>query len=373
MLRFLTAGESHGPCLTAIIEGLPANLEIDIEKINHELARRQVGYGRNQRMKIESDHVQVLAGLIYGKTSGAPLALMIENLDWNNWKEKWETQSLPALTIPRPGHADLAGMLKYHVPDARLILERASARETAMRVAVGAVARQLLDPFKISIGSHVTSIGKIKVDETLYHMGISREELWVNAEKSDVRCPFPEIENLIKKEIDTTRRNGDTLGGTFEVAALNVPIGLGSHVHWERRLDAQIAAAIMSIPAIKGVEIGPAFHNASLMGSEVHDQIFPADDGGVQRKTNRAGGIEGGISNGSPIFVLAAMKPIPTTNPPQASMDMNDGSPALPIYQRSDVCAVPSAAVIAEAMLAWVLAQAVMEKYGGDSIEEMTR
>jgi len=369
MLRFLTAGESHGQCLIAIVEGLPANLIIDESEINLELSRRQKGYGRNTRMKIENDKVKILSGVINGKSIGSPIALQIINKDWENWKEKWKQRSLPKLTIPRPGHADYPGMEKYNIDDARLILERASARETAVRVAVGAITRSLLKVFGIKIGSHVTSIGSIlaTVPELPY------EELWLLADKSELHTADKTSEQKIKNEILNASNNGDTLGGIFEINAINIPVGLGSHTHWDRRLDTKISAALMSIPAIKGVEIGPAFNNAQLKGSEVHDEIFINENKNIYHKTNRSGGVEGGMSNGSPIVVRAAMKPIATIGTPLNSVDLSTGTPANPLYQRSDVCAVPSASIIGEAMLSWVLASALIEKYGGDSIEEMLR
>jgi len=369
MLRFLTAGESHGPCLVAIIEGIPAGLPIDIESINTDLARRQKGYGRSHRMRIENDQAEILSGVIRGHTTGAPIALRIENRDWANWKEKWENNTLEPLTIPRPGHADYPGMVKYRLKDARPILERASARETAARVAVGAIAKQLLRAFGIQVGSFVLQIGSVRAEIP----DLPYPELWGLAEASEVRCPNETATALMKQAIDEARRARDTLGGIFEVQAINVPVGLGSHVHWDRRLDSRIAAAMMSIQAIKGVEIGSAFENASLPGTRVHDDLFTDGEGNIVRRTNRAGGIEGGISNGAPIVVRAAMKPIATTATPHASVDLATLQPAHPVYQRSDICAVPAASVIGEAMLAWVLAEALIEKYGGDSLEEMQR
>ena len=369
MLRFLTAGESHGQCLTAIVEGMPSNLTISEDEINKQLARRQIGYGRNKRMQIESDRASILSGVINGKSTGAPISMQINNKDWENWKDKWANRSLPILTVPRPGHADFAGMKKYRIEDARPILERASARETTARVAVGALVRILLNEFGIKIGSCVSSIGRVKAENP----DLPYEELWQLADQSYVRCTDKKYEDLLKKEIDLASENGDTLGGTFEIVAINVPVGLGSFVHWERRLDTQIAAAIMSIPAIKGVEIGPAFENSHLFGTEVHDELMVDGNKNISHKTNRSGGIEGGISNGEPIIVRAAMKPISTTGKPLSSVDLKTGEPGQPIYQRSDVCAVPSASIVGEAMLAWVIACAIVEKFGGDSIEEMRR
>jgi len=366
-IRFLTAGESHGPALIAIVEGFPAGLTVDEEAIDRDLARRQAGYGRGGRMAIERDHVEVLSGVIAGRTTGAPIALRIENRDWENWRARWEAGDLPPLTVPRPGHADYAGMIKYGLTDARPILERASARETAARVAAGALAKELLSSFGINLGSWVSEIGGIAA--TIPDLPL--RELWERAEKSDVRCPDEETGRQMQEAIDAAREVGDSLGGVFAVVADGVPVGLGSHVHWERRLDGRLAAALMSIPAIKGVEIGPAFTNARQLGTKVHDEILPDEREGTQRATNRAGGIEGGMTNGEPVIVHAAMKPIPTTVTAQRSIDLATRKPAQTRYQRSDVCAVPAAAIVGEAMLAWVLADALVEKLGGDSVTEM--
>lgn len=367
MLQFLTAGESHGPCLTAIVAGLPAGLEVDVEAINHDLARRQGGYGRGDRMKIERDRVEILGGVLYGETTGAPVALRIENRDWANWRERWASGDLPALTVPRPGHADYAGMIKYGLDDARPVLERASARETAARVAVGALARQLLGAFGVAVGSYVTEIGGIIA--TIPDLPL--EQLWAQAEASDVRCPDKEAGARMRQRIDESREAGDSLGGVFVVIATGVPVGLGSHVHWERRLDARLTMAVMAIPAIKGAEIGPAFENTRRPGTEVHDELIRDGEGGVTRRTNRAGGFEGGMTNGMPVVVRAAMKPIPTTVTPLRSVDLATGETSKTQYQRSDVCAVPAAAVVGEAMVAWTLADALLEKVGGDSLQEI--
>jgi chorismate synthase len=369
MLRFLTAGESHGPCLTAIVEGLPAGLELDIEAINYHLRRRQGGYGRGGRMQIERDRVEVPAGVLHGVTTGAPVALRIENRDWANWRERWDTGGVPRISVPRPGHADYAGMVKYGLDDARPVSERASARETAARVAVGAVTRQLLDAFDIAIGSTVVEIGGVVA--TL--RDLPEAELWALAESSDVRCPDIAASARMRERIDEARQAGDSLGGVFIVTATGLPVGLGSHVHWDRRLDGRLAWAVMSIPAIKGVEIGPAFDNARRPGTQVHDEIMPDGEGGVTRHTNRAGGFEGGMTNGMPVVVRAAMKPIPTTVTPLRSVDLATGTPSETQYQRSDVCAVPAASVVGEAMVAWVLADALLEKVGGDSLDEMKK
>jgi len=362
MLRFLTAGESHGPALTAIIEGLPAGLPLVEDDVNVQLRRRQMGYGRGERQKIERDKIAICGGLTGGQTTGGPLALHIENRDWTNWKDR----KAPPLTVPRPGHADLAGALKYGFDDMRLILERASARETAARVAVGAVARRLLEEFEVRVGSYVAEIGGVlgEVPHLPY------DELWALAEASDVRCPDAASAAAMRRRIDQARQARDSLGGVFVVVATGVPPGLGSHVHWDRRLDARLAHAVASIQAIKGVEIGPAFENARRSGTQVHDEIL-FDDGRLTRRTNRAGGLEGGMTNGQPVVVRAAMKPIPTTLTPLRSVDLATGEPATTQYQRSDVCAVPAAAVVGEAMVAWVLAGALLDKLGGDSLAEM--
>jgi chorismate synthase len=369
MLKFITAGESHGPCLTAIVEGLPAGLELDIEAINHQLRRRQGGYGRGGRMAIEQDRAEILGGVLYGVTTGAPVALRIENKDWANWRARWAAGDLPKISVPRPGHADYAGMMKYGLDDARAVAERASARETAARVAVGALTGQLLDAFNIAVGSYVVEIGGV----TVAVPDLPQAELWARAESSDVRCPDSSASQQMRGRIDEAHEAGDSLGGVFVVTATGLPVGLGSHAHWERRLDARLAWAVMSIPAIKGVEIGPAFENARRTGTEVHDEITPDGKGGVTRPTNRAGGFEGGMTNGMPVVVRAAMKPIPTTVTPLHSVDLATGEPAETQYQRSDVCAVPAASVVGEAMVAWVLADALLEKLGGDSLAEMKK
>ncbi len=378
MMRFLTAGESHGPCLTAIVEGMPAGLVVDSEAIDRELARRQGGYGRGGRMNIERDRVEIVGGLIAGRTTGAPVALRIENRDWANWRDRWAAGDLPRLTVPRPGHADYAGMIKYGLDDARPVLERASARETAARVAVGALAKLLLAAFDVAVGSYVVEIGDVVATVP----DLPPEELWALAEASDVRCPDEQAATGMRAAIDAARQAGDSIGGVFVVVATGVPIGLGSHVHWDRRLDARLAAAVISIQAMRGIEIGPAFENARRPGTRVHDEFERVSESAnqrvgesaswfVTRASNRAGGIEGGMSNGQPIEVRAAMKPIPTTLTPLRSVDLETGEPAETQYQRSDVCAVPAASVVGEAMVAWVLADALIEKLGGDNVEEM--
>jgi len=363
MLRFLTAGESHGTCLTAIVEGLPAGLEVDVEAIDRDLARRQSGYGRSGRMEIERDRAEILGGVINGRTTGTPVALRIENKDWPNWRDRWAAGSLPRLTVPRPGHADYAGMVKYGLDDA------ASARETAARVAVGALAKQLLAVFGVAVSSYVTEIGGVVAEIP----DLPPEGLGVLTEASDVRCPDEEAAVRMRAAIEAAREAGDSLGGVFIVVATGVPVGLGSYVHWDRRLDARLAAAVMSIPGVKGVEIGPAFENVRRPGTQVQDELYPDGAGGIIRHTNRAGGIEGGMTNGMPVTVRAAMKPIPTTRTPLRSVDLVTGDAAQTQYQRSDVCAVPAAAVVGEAMVAWVLADALVEKLGGDSLAEMAR
>jgi len=378
MLHFLTAGESHGPALTGIVEGLPAGLHVDIEAINRDLARRQIGVGRSARMRIENDRVEIMGGVVDGVTIGAPVALRIENLDYANWKDK----VVPAQTIPRPGHADLAGAIKYGLADLRLVGERASARETAMRVACGALARALLAQVGGVVGSHVLEIGGVRADIP----NLPYAEILARAQQSDVAIADAASAERIRARIEQVMRAKDTVGGIIEIVALNVPVGLGSHAHWERRLDGRLAQAVMSIPSVKGVEIGEAFENARQVGTQVQDEIFPmpndkmTNDGTqsqtsnllppISRKTNRAGGLEGGITNGMPIVMRAALKPIATTATPLRSVDLATGEPALMQYQRSDFCHVPRACVIGEAMVAWVLADALIEKFGGDSIGE---
>lgn len=364
MLRFLTAGESHGPELTTILEGFPAGVALDIEELNHQMARRQKGYGSGGRMKIEQDAVQMTAGFTNGHTTGGPIAIRILNLDYAKWKER----RIDPFTVPRPGHADLTGAVKYGYRELRLSLERASARETAARVAVGAICKQLLSAFGIVIGSYVTSIGEITAEigpETPYL------ERFETAENNDLRCPVPEAVGQMRNRIREIMQDKDTLGGVFEVVALNVPPGLGSHVHWDRRLDALLLWSVGSIHAIKGVEIGPAFANAARPGSQVHDEIFRDEAGNLVRKSNNAGGFEGGITTGGPIVVRAAMKPISTVLHPRKSVDLATGEETETVYERSDFCAVPRAAVVGEAMVAFTLANALLEKIGGDSLAEM--
>lgn len=373
MLRYLTAGESHGPSLTAIVEGLPSNLPIDLEFINHQLWRRQQGYGRGGRMKIESDRVEITSGVRFGKTLGTPVALHVHNKDWRNWSEKMAItgeapDSVVEITKPRPGHADLAGALKYNQEDIRNVLERASARNTATMVAVGSVARQLLKHYGIEVYGHVVELGPVKVERVEGTI----PEIAERAEKSEVRVADPEAEKIIIDEITKAKAEGDTLGGIFEIIVTGVPIGLGSYSMPDRKLDGRLAGALMSIQAIKGVEIGLGFTAARLPGSQVHDEIGYRQ-GEYYRRSNQAGGLEAGVSNGQPIIVRAAMKPIPTLYKPLESVDMRTKEPYRATIERSDVCAVPAASVVGEAMVAWVIAQAFLEKFGGDSAEEIGR
>ena len=363
MLRFLTAGESHGPALTAILEGMPAGLPLAAEDVDLQLRRRQKGFGSGGRMRIERDQVRFIGGLLNGLTTGAPIGLEIENRDFANWRAK----EIRPMTIPRPGHADLTGALKYGYRELRLALERASARETAARVAVGAICRRFLDEFGISVGSYVVRIGEVSV---LPSDDLSYPGRFALAEENDVRCPDPTGAEAMRACIREAMAAKDTLGGVFEIVALGLPPGLGSHVHWDRRLDARLMAAVGSIPAVKGVEIGPAFDNATRPGTQVHDEIF-VQDGLLVRRTNRAGGFEGGITTGQPVVVRAAMKPISTTLTPLRSVDLATGEPAATRYERSDICAVPRAAVVGEATVTFVLADALLDKLGGDSLAEV--
>ncbi len=359
MLRFITAGESHGPGLTAIVEGLPAGLPLDSAAIDAELARRQSGYGRGARQQIERDHAEIVGGAANGVTIGAPVALWVENRDWANWRDR----VIAPWTRPRPGHADLAGAAKYGLTDLRLVAERASARETAARVAAGAVAKALLVAAGISVGSYVEMIGGEAADVAALPLA----ERLARARQSDVSCPDPIAAEAMRRRIDWAREAGESLGGVIVAVAIGAPTGLGSHTQWDRRLDAKLAAAVMSVQAIKGVEIGDGFAAAALPGTQAHDALYPGERGPI-RRTNHAGGVEGGISNGEPILVRAAMKPIPTTVSPQPTVDLAAGQAAATQYQRSDVCAVPAAAVVIEAMIALTLADALLERYGGDDL-----
>ncbi len=381
-LRYFTAGESHGQALVGILEGLPAGLEIDEEYIATQLHRRQQGYGRGGRMRIEQDHARILSGVRFGKTLGSPIALEIANRDWQNWQTKMsiapvaEETALKRVEIPRPGHADLAGAIKYQTEDIRNVLERASARETTARVALGAIARKFLESFGIRLASHVVQIQQAQSRYSLTNFGkagfvFSLEELTQRAEASPVRCLDAEAEQEMIALIDRAKAERDTVGGIFEVAAFHLPVGLGSHVQWDRRLDGRIAMAMMSIPAIKGVEIGNGFHGATLWGSAAHDQIYHSAERGYSRSSNNAGGLEGGITNGEPLVVRVAKKPISTLMRPLDSVNMRTKEAAEAHIERSDVCAVPAASVIGEAMLALVLADAMLEKFGGDSMTEI--
>lgn len=374
MLRYLTAGESHGELLMGIIEGMPSGLLIRVTDIDRDLARRQTGYGRGGRMKIEKDQVKIYSGVRWGRTLGSPIGLMIRNKDWENWRAKMSPDptflnSAEPVTRPRPGHADLAGALKYGMTDVRNVLERSSARETAMRVAVGALAKRLLEEFGIEVMSHVLSIGGVfaKVPK------VSLQELKKRVEASELRCSDTDAEKRMMKKIDQAKAAGDSLGGVFEVIVIGVPAGLGSHAHWDRKLDGKLASALMSIQAIKGVEVGAGFGTANRPGSLVHDEIFWSRKRGFYRKTNMAGGIEGGISNGENIVLRAAMKPIPTLMKPLHSVDLASKKAFKASVERSDVCAVPAAGVVAEAAVAFEISAAMVEKFGGDSIDEMKR
>ena len=378
-LRFLTAGESHGRTLVGIMEGMPANLSLSSSDIDVELKRRQSGFGRGGRMKIESDHAEILSGVRWGKTIGSPIALSIENRDHKNWLKGMSSDSryqgsIPAVTRPRPGHADLPGVIKYHQHDVRNILERSSARETAMRVALGAVAKKFLAGFGIKVGSYVVQIGNRRSEVKSQHLG--EKELFGifnRAEASPVRCADEDASRGMVQLIENAIKEGSSLGGVFEVFATGLPTGLGSHVHWDKRLDGRLAGALMSIQAIKGVEIGLGFEMAGSPGSGVMDEIFyHGHKAGFYRKTNNAGGVEGGMTNGMPLIIRAGMKPIPTLRKPLASVDIVSKEPFEAAYERSDVCAVPAASVIGEAMTALVIADAFLEKFGGDSVEEVT-
>ena len=361
-LRFLTSGESHGPALVTILEGIPAGLPLPVEVINRDLARRQHRLGSGGRMKIEDDKAQILSGVMEGKTTGAPIAITIENTDHKHWRNR----PTPPFSIPRPGHADLVGVVKYGYNDLRPALERASARETACRVAIGAVCRHLLSQFNITVGGYVQAIGGVMADLT----DIPLNDRCVKAQESDTGCPDSLASERMRNLIQQAIQDRDTLGGIIEVIVLNLPPGLGSYVHWDRRLDARLGAAILSIPAIKGVEIGTAFVNSTKRGTQVQDAIYLENDQLI-RKTNHAGGLEGGVSTGQPILLRAAMKPIPTTLTPQKSVDISLGKEVLTQYERSDTCPVPRAIVIIEAMVAFVITDALIEKLGGDSLGEM--
>ena len=370
-LNFITAGESHGKGLVAIIEGMVAGLSISEEYIAQDLKRRQAGYGRGARMKIERDKAEIISGVRHGFTIGSPISLVIWNRDWENWQETMSVtpvdKEIETVTSPRPGHADLAGVTKYGTGDIRPILERASARETAARVAVGSVARRFLEEFGIVIHSHTINIGG-------NWASLDKPVDWDHIENSPVRCGNAAAEKMMIAAIDEAKADGDTLGGVFEVVATGVPVGLGSHVQWHRRLDSQITQAMMSINAVKGVEIGDGFALANVKGAQAHDIVEPGFKGqspSWHRPTNRAGGIEGGISNGQSIIVRAVVKPIATLGKPLPSVDLSTGKITKAHYERSDICVVPAAGVIGEAMLAIVLANVALEKFGGDSLKEV--
>ncbi len=387
MLRFSTAGESHGKALVTIVEGLPAGLPVTAEWVDRELFRRMQGYGRGARMKIERDRIEWLSGLRAGETLGSPVAMLIANRDWANWEDVMAYEAASStgelrrrrVTRPRPGHADLAGVLKYDRLDARDILERASARETTARVAAGALAKRLLDEFGVEIGSHVISLGGIQVPKVELPVPLNPA-----SDRSEIRVLDPKVESEIIRRIDAAKQAGDTRGGEVEVVARGVVVGLGSHVSWDRKLDGRLAGMLMSIPAVKGVEIGMGFEAARRPGSEVHDPIEGGQAegrtgggrdprGGFRRPTNNAGGLEGGITTGEPVVVKVAMKPISTLMSPLPTVDLSSGQPAKAVSERSDVTAVPALGVIAEGMVALALAGAMLEKFGGDSLGEMRR
>jgi len=374
MLRFLTAGESHGPALGGIIDGLPAGLEINEDYINRQLSRRQKGHGRGKRMAIETDTVKILSGVRHGKALGSPVFLIVENRDYSNWRQIMSASGPGTgerqVFRPRPGHADLAGGMKYGHEDLRNVLERASARETAMRVAVGAVCRRLLEELNIMIYSQVVAIGQVRAES----MPVDHESLPQLMEKIDaspVHCYDEEAAAAMMAEIDTARVRGESLGGCFEIGALNIPPGLGSYTQWDRRLDSRLAGGLMSIPAVKAVEVGDGVAAAGRFGSQVHDQIYYEAEGGIRRSTNRAGGIEGGVSNGETVWVRCYMKPIPTLYNPLTSVNIRTWQEEQAQVERSDICAVPAAAVIGEAVAAWVIAGALLEKFGGDTMQEI--
>jgi chorismate synthase len=381
MLRFLTAGESHGQALVMTLDGMPAGLELDIDALNAQLRRRQGGYGRGRRMAIESDRAEILAGVRHGRTTGAPIALLIRNRDWVNWQQTMYVEpEMPEgasgtrradVTRPRPGHADLAGALKYGHEDIRDVLERASARETAARVAGGSLARQLLGQFGVRIASHVSAIGDVTLPE---HRMVTFDEAAAQSDDSPLRCVDPDLQQKMIAYIDAAKEAGDTVGGAFEVIATGVPPGLGSYVQWDRKLDGRLGQAMLCIHAIKAVGIGIGPEVAVRPGSRVHDEIVPRETGqGPMRPTNNAGGLEGGVTNGQDVRVTGFMKPIATLMKPLRSVDLNTMSEAPAAIERSDVCAVPAAAVVGEAMVAFVLADAFLEKFGGDSIDEIQR
>lgn len=366
--RFLTAGESHGQCLTAIVEGIPAGLKINLDEINKDMARRQQGYGRGGRMKIETDKAEFLSGVRFGETMGDPVTIKVANRDWQNWTDRMSVMGEEygdKVTAVRPGHADLTGVLKYDRDDARDILERASARETATRVAVGGLCKQLLKACGIEVVSHVVKIGGIGIDESAVDYS------QIGQGSSELNCYDPAAEEKMKQRIHEAMVEGDTLGGVFEVIIRGVPLGFGSHIQWDKRLDGKLAWAMMGIQAIKGVEIGAGFKCGELPGSQIHDEMFYDEKHNVYRKTNRAGGLEGGMSNGEDIVVRACMKPIPTLMKPLHSVDIGSGEEVLACKERSDVCAVSAASVVGEAMAAIVIAEALTDKFGNDAMVDL--
>jgi chorismate synthase len=374
--RFLTAGESHGEALTAVVDGVPAGLALAASDLDRDLARRQRGYGRGGRMKIERDRAHITSGVRWGRTLGSPITLTIANRDWENWQETMsvapvaEDVAAKLVTRPRPGHADLAGAMKYGHRDVRNVLERSSARETTARVAVAGIAKRLLAEFGMTVQSHVTEIGGARIAPDL---ALPWEEIERRAEASEVRCADPDAERRIIEAIDAAKLKGDTLGGVFEVVVLGCPVGLGSYTQWDRRLDGRIAQALASIQAIKGCEVGLGFETARRPGSAVHDEILFDRAAGFTRTTNNAGGLEGGVTNGQPLVVRAAMKPLSTLRRPLRSVDLATKEAVEAVVERSDVCAVPAAGIVGEAMVAIVLADAFLEKFGGDSVDEIRR
>ncbi len=374
MLRYLNGGESHGKGLIAVLEGMLAGLPLTVDDIDRDLSRRQKGYGRGGRMRIEHDRVEFLSGVRKGKTLGTPITLLVKNRDWENWKDIMAPEPGPpvlekVVTCPRPGHADLVGAIKYNHRDIRNVLEKASARETAIRVAVGGVAKRLLGEFGMQVYSYTMEIGGVNASLD----GLTTEQAFQQAEASEVRCPDAAGSVKMVERIREAKHKGDTLGGIFEVVVTNPPLGLGSYAQWDRRLNARLAMALMSIQAMKGVEVGMGFESARRFGSEVHDEIFYDQKTGFMRGTNNAGGLEGGITNGQPIVLRTAMKPIATLYAPKKSVDIQTKEPLEATIERSDICTVPAAGVVGEAVVAFEMAAAMVEKFGGDTLEEMRR
>ncbi len=376
-LRTLTGGESHGPALTAILEGLWSNVDINVTELNHELSRRQQGYGRGGRMKIEKDRVNILSGVRHGKTLGSPITLQIVNKDFENWRQQMSPDPLgdmdgaQPVTNPRPGHADFAGTVKYRHRDIRNVLERSSARETAIRTAVGSLTRQVLKQLGIEIYSHVVAIGQARIDESGQALDSSYRELGQLADESPVRCVDKLVSEQMISEIDQAKEEGDTLGGVFELIATGIPVGLGSHVHYDRKLDGILTGALMSLQGIKGVEIGKGFACASLPGSKAHDELFYDETLKFRRGSNSAGGLEGGMTNGEPLVLRCAMKPIPTLMKSLQSVNLETKESVSACVERSDACAVPAASVVGEAIVAYELTKAIKDKFSGDSLEEL--